>query len=39
MASNSKVIMAFYNGSEYEIAETLADDFGDFILGLVEEQL
>ncbi|GEM_PF-324017 len=34
-----KVIMAFYNGNEYEIAEILAEDFGDFVLGLVQEQL
>lgn len=34
-----RVIMAFYNGSAYEINQILADDFGDFILQLVEEQL
>lgn len=33
------VIMAFYNGTEYEVVETLAQDFGDFILQLVQEQL
>lgn len=33
------VIMAFYNGEKYEIAETLAEDFGDFILQLVQEQI
>ncbi len=34
-----RVIMAFYNGEEYEIDEVLAEDLGDFILELVEEQL
>ncbi len=34
-----RVIMAFYNGGEYEIIETLAEDFGDFILQLVQEQV
>ena len=34
-----RVIMAFYNGERYEIAETLAEDFGDFILQLVQEQV
>lgn len=33
------VIMAFYNGKKYEIVETLAEDFGDFILQLVQEQV
>lgn len=33
------VIMAFYNGEEYEIVETVAEDFGLFVLQLVEEQL
>lgn len=34
-----RVIMAFYNGTEYEVAEILAEDLGDFILQLVQEQL
>lgn len=34
-----KVIMAFHNGEKYEIVETLAEDFGDFILQLVQEQV
>lgn len=34
-----RVIRALYNGREYEIAEILAEDFGDFILQLVQEQL
>ena len=33
------VVMAFYNGEKYEIVETLAEDFGDFILQLVQEQV
>ena len=33
------VIMAFYNGEEYVAAEKMAEDFGDFLLMLVEEQL
>jgi len=34
-----RVIMAFYNGEKYEIVETLAEDFGDFVLNLVQEQI
>jgi hypothetical protein len=34
-----RVIMAIYTGKQYEVAETLADDLGDFMLGLVEKQL
>ncbi len=34
-----RVIMAFYNGEKYVIAETLAEDFGDFIFNLVESQI
>ena len=34
-----KVIMAIYNESRYEIVQTLAEDFGDFILQLVLEQV
>lgn len=33
------VIMAIYNGKEYVVTEKIADDLGDFILQLVEEQL
>lgn len=33
-----RVIMAFYNGKKYEVVETLAEDFGDFVLELVQEQ-
>lgn len=33
------VIMAIYNGKEYVITEKIAEDLGDFILQLVEEQL
>ena len=33
------VIMAFYDGEKYEIVETVSDDFGDFILQLVQEQI
>lgn len=33
------VIMAFYNGEKYEIVETIAEDFGSFVLQLVNEQL
>ena len=31
--------MAFYNGGDYEVVETLAEDFGDFVLQLVQEQI
>lgn len=34
-----KVIMAAYNGNEYEIVAVLAEDLGSFLLGLVQEQL
>ena len=34
-----RVILALYNGLEYQIADTLAEDFGDFILELVKEVL
>lgn len=34
-----RVIMCMYTGEEYEITEKVADDFGDFLLELVEEQL
>lgn len=33
------VIVAFYDGSEYQVEETIAEDFGEFVLRLVEEQL
>lgn len=33
------VIMAIYNGDEYVVTEKAAEDLGDFILHLVEEQL
>ena len=33
-----RVIMANYNGNEYELVEVLADDFGDFVLQLIEEE-
>lgn len=34
-----RVIQAYYNGEEYEVSETVAEDFGDFMLQLVQEQL
>lgn len=34
-----RVIMAFYNGENYEVVETLEEDFGDFVLQLVQEQI
>jgi hypothetical protein len=39
LENEPKVIMAFYNGNEYEIVEDLAEDFGAFLLGLVQERL
>ncbi len=33
------VIMAVYDGEKYVVAEKVAEDLGDFILQLVEEQL
>ena len=34
-----KVIMAFYDGAKYVIVETIADDFGDFFLQLVNGEI
>jgi len=34
-----RVIMAFYNGRTYEINEYLAEDFGEFLIKLIREQL
>ncbi|NLB62132.1 MAG: SMI1/KNR4 family protein [Clostridiales bacterium] len=33
------VIMAIYNGEKYIVVEKVADDLGDFLLQLVEDQL
>jgi len=33
------VIMAIYDGEKYVVVEKVAEDFGDFLLGIVEEQL
>ena len=33
------VIMAIYNGKDYVVVRKVAEDLGDFILSLVEEQL
>lgn len=37
--SEPRVIMASYNGKEYEINAIVADDFGEFLLNLIKEQL
>ena len=34
-----RVVMATYIGNEYAINEVIAEDFGDFLLQLIEEQL
>lgn len=34
-----RVIVAIYDGAEYQVEETIAEDFGEFVLRLVEEQL
>ncbi|MCL2427547.1 MAG: SMI1/KNR4 family protein [Oscillospiraceae bacterium] len=34
-----RIIMGIYAGDRYEIVEVVADDFGNFLLQLVEEQL
>ena len=34
-----RVLAAFYNGKKFEVTETVAEDLGDFILGLVQEQV
>lgn len=33
------VVIAIYDGTKYVITEKIAEDFGDFLLQLVEEQL
>lgn len=38
-AEEPRVIMAFYNGLNYEIDRILAEDLGDFILDLVKKSL
>ena len=37
--SEPPVIMAIYNGEKYVVVERVAEDFGDFLLELVEQQL
>lgn len=39
MEDEPQVIMAFYNGKNYQIVKVLAEDFGNFILQLVSEYL
>ena len=34
-----RIVILKYDGSKYDIIETIADDFGDFILKLVQEEL
>lgn len=34
-----RVIMAIYTGKQYEVVEVVAEDFGDFLLQQVEQQL
>lgn len=34
-----EIINAYYNGKDYIIVEKLADDLGDFLLQIVQEQL
>ena len=34
-----RVIMAIYTGNGYEVTEVIAEDLGDFLLELVEQQL
>lgn len=34
-----QIIIAFYNGTEYEIVERLAEDLGEFLLELINEQI
>ena len=34
-----RVIAAGFNGTEYQVEETIAEDFGEFVLQLVKEQL
>lgn len=33
------VIVAGFNGSEYQVEETIAEDFGEFVLQLVKQEL
>lgn len=34
-----RVILGIYTGKEYEVTDVIADDLGDFLLELVQEQL
>ena len=34
-----RVILGIFTGKEYEITEVISEDFGDFLLELVEQQL
>lgn len=34
-----RVIIAYYDGEGYEIEDVIAEDFGEFILQLIEEEL
>ena len=34
-----RIVILEYDGLKYGISETVADDFGDFILELVQEEL
>ena len=34
-----RIVMLAYNGTEYVMTEVLADDFGDFVLSLVLQEL
>lgn len=38
-ANEPCVIIATYNGSEYEVVEQIAEDLGEFIFNLVKEQV
>ena len=34
-----RIVILEYDGLKYGVSETVADDFGDFILELVQEEL
>lgn len=39
LENEPRVILGIFTGEQYDIVEIIAEDFGDFLLELVEEQL
>lgn len=39
LENEPRVILSIFTGRKYEVGEIIADDFGDFLLQLVEQQI